>query len=575
MTPNRQAMLEKFMQDFAGQLASGRGVAPPTVPTPPNAPPSPMGAPQSGVGPLMAQNATLAPAAMAPRGAPAPATGRPPSASKVPYGYASKENTEQVQQQAYAGLQKGLQGILARQRSKKVKQAELVATALLTGQADEKTQAQLESKAKKIKEILDAMNSGDAEKIAKYAASPEMEGVQAAVTRVVQQQHEQQARQMAQQQHELGVRQALDENARLKTQHEADKLELQRLQTQQVAGTPVKMLKTLPDGTQKVVMMQADAETGVYDKEIGEAVPDSGASEPWQNLEVTIDGKPALVKFNQELGRYVDGQGNDVTAKVKPKAANQTDSDIYTELYIKNEMGTATPDDKLRFEALRDKMTYSAQSAFDRRNPEVPKEQVNYIVDQILRPGGETSVSRLVGGNSTLLGQVRSELAARGIDLQDLTAASRSLGEVSKQLVPKIREGVAFLEKPGMAEKLGPFMGRWQDFLYTGYGSGADPDVAAFKTVASLISTGAMRAHVGARGGQALTERFDKMVNAKNMDVPTLKASMSALADFLQGYVDMLTRDTGRPNGVRAAENQPPASDPVADAIKQLAAPQR
>ncbi len=45
-----------------------------------------------------------------------------------------------------------------------------------------------------------------------------------------------------------------------------------------------------------------------------------------------------------------------------------------------------------------------------------------------------------------------------------------------------------------------------------------------------------MRAHVGARGGSGMLEKFEGLADSSKMDAATLKGSLTGIRDFLQGY---------------------------------------
>ena len=117
------------------------------------------------------------------------------------------------------------------------------------------------------------------------------------------------------------------------------------------------------------------------------------------------------------------------------------------------------------------------------------------------------------------------------------TAPTRQMAETAATLEPKFDAVIAQLDDPKFLQKLGPAQGRWNEFMAGTWGAG-DPDFADLRTTIGMLQTGAMRAHVGARGGGQMLDKFTGLINSNHMDVPTLKASLSSLRKFISGYSD-------------------------------------
>ncbi len=215
--------------------------------------------------------------------------------------------------------------------------------------------------------------------------------------------------------------------------------------------------------------------------------------------------------------------------------------------------GTISPTEKTQLKAIRAARTRVPAATFTMNNPAPSKSYVDYAVNQVLQPGGEKYWSEVAGADKQTAQAVREGLAEKGIPLEQLSASSRQLGETATTIVPKIRKVITQLNDPKLRAKLGPVMGRWNEFMAGKVGT-ADPQIAALRDTVSLLQTGAMRAHVGARGGGQLIKKFEGMFNSDKMDAPTLQASLGATADFLQGYADELKRDTSS----GGASNGPP-----------------
>ncbi|KKK56105.1 hypothetical protein LCGC14_3067880, partial [marine sediment metagenome] len=56
------------------------------------------------------------------------------------------------------------------------------------------------------------------------------------------------------------------------------------------------------------------------------------------------------------------------------------------------------------------------------------------------------------------------------------------------------------------------------------------------RTNIGLLQTGLMMAHVGARGGVKLLEKFTDLVNAQKMDAATLRGTLKAVEGWLRTY---------------------------------------
>jgi hypothetical protein len=136
-----------------------------------------------------------------------------------------------------------------------------------------------------------------------------------------------------------------------------------------------------------------------------------------------------------------------------------------------------------------------------------------------------------------------------------LTASTRQLGETADSIVPKIDQTIKKLDNPKFVANLGPAMGRWNEFLTGKYGSN-DPELAQLRATLGLLQTGVMRAHVGARGGEGLLDKFEGLIDGKKMDAATLKGSLTGIREFLQGYRDKIHPNaTGSETATSAGPN--------------------
>lgn len=236
------------------------------------------------------------------------------------------------------------------------------------------------------------------------------------------------------------------------------------------------------------------------------------------------------------------------TVPVRPTAADNKDIKVrdYTRatdhkpvsLYLKR---GADPEDTASYyevEAFSPSYVAPPGGGASQGQPGSP-DVVKYFAGEIARDANNWT---LVSGNKTLSDQVRAELAhpssaAAPAPLSKMTMTTRQLGETASSILPHIDEITAKLQQPEIAAKLGPIQGRWNEFLAGKIGSG-DPDLVELRTAIGLLQTGAMRAHVGARGGQGLMDKFVGLMNSGQMDAPTLIASLKGLRPYMQGYAE-------------------------------------
>lgn len=152
----------------------------------------------------------------------------------------------------------------------------------------------------------------------------------------------------------------------------------------------------------------------------------------------------------------------------------------------------------------------------------------------------------LIQGNKELANGVRSWLSTHGADVNQIDAQTRDASKFAKTAlshIPKISQLVDRLDK---ADKLGPVMGRWNDFMAGKVGKG-DKDFTALRDNIMLLDTAMGRVHGGARGGgsEAMMNHFKSMLNADKMDASTLKSGMGVFQDWLTTYANMVPSSAG------------------------------
>lgn len=124
--------------------------------------------------------------------------------------------------------------------------------------------------------------------------------------------------------------------------------------------------------------------------------------------------------------------------------------------------------------------------------------------------------------------------------------------------IPDIKNEVDQLAARG---DLGPVMGRLNTFINSGYG-GSDPLVAKFVADMSLVKSGTLKAHFGARGGQQMYDRWDKVLNT-SQEPEAIKGALDGFKGWLDKYGDIGKFKPQLPNAPpsRVAPS-PPAGGP-------------
>lgn len=157
----------------------------------------------------------------------------------------------------------------------------------------------------------------------------------------------------------------------------------------------------------------------------------------------------------------------------------------------------------------------------------------------------DDSKASLLKGNRSLswiYSQVMKQIGMNGVDPTHLSANTRDAAMFAETVLtkdmPRIKDEISALQNSG---KLGPLMGRWNEFMSGTYGSG-DPEFTKLRADINLVNTALGRVHGGARGGGSpvMLEHFKKMASTRIMDAQTLGASLSSYEDWLNGYASIL-----------------------------------
>jgi hypothetical protein len=188
--------------------------------------------------------------------------------------------------------------------------------------------------------------------------------------------------------------------------------------------------------------------------------------------------------------------------------------------------------------------TIVPQLNFNLQNPQGSAEEVSYWTKQVRDDPKNFGLIKSRG----LQQQVASQLASEGVDVNQIDAMTRDAAKFSTTAlkhIGTINSEIDQLDKDG---KLGPIMGRWNDFLAGKVGA-SDPDFAKLRNNIMLLDTAMGRVHGGARGGGSpiMMEHFKSMLNAGTMDKATLKSGLSVFQDWLQNYAGMAKSSSAAP----------------------------
>ncbi len=176
----------------------------------------------------------------------------------------------------------------------------------------------------------------------------------------------------------------------------------------------------------------------------------------------------------------------------------------------------------------------------------VDADTVTYWVRQVQNDPTQWS---MLSNNKPLQQAVQKGLSTAGTDLDKITAQSRGMAEIAKEILPsiaRVKQEAAELDQAGL---MGPLSGRWRDLAANRIGAQQmfnSPDVARkvgkFITDIGLLETAAARAHGGARGGGSPTmlEHMELLMGPGGKDLPIFLGNLDAVGQWMQGYADMV-----------------------------------
>jgi hypothetical protein len=111
-----------------------------------------------------------------------------------------------------------------------------------------------------------------------------------------------------------------------------------------------------------------------------------------------------------------------------------------------------------------------------------------------------------------------------------------------------------------MGDKLGPAMGRWNDFMQ-GKGGFNDPDFAGLRTDMTMLSTAVTLAHAQGRMSDALRQDFQTMLNQPKQTPQNIKATLGRVQKWMerQSNVNQVGGGVTQPGNAGTGNVAPPA----------------
>lgn len=123
------------------------------------------------------------------------------------------------------------------------------------------------------------------------------------------------------------------------------------------------------------------------------------------------------------------------------------------------------------------------------------------------------------------------------------TGSTRSSAEFATTILPHIQSMRDLVQEADKKGYIGPAAGRvYGQFMAGKVGSTGDPAadkvLGRLRATDSLLKTGAMRVHFGARGGSQMYDHFSDLLNSGKQSAALLNGSLDSIESFMQGYAD-------------------------------------
>lgn len=221
-------------------------------------------------------------------------------------------------------------------------------------------------------------------------------------------------------------------------------------------------------------------------------------------------------------------------AGLGPEKEGGSVTERIAQLATKDRIGATTPEEKILLQELRKAQTLNATTTFNMNNPAADPDEVSYWSRQVeVDPKNYGMIK-----NKRLQQAVAADLSARGVNINQIDAATRDAAKFAKSALSHIPEFKKQIIQLANAGELGTLKGTWNDFLVGTIGKG--PKFAAMRNNLKLLQTAMGRVHGGARGGgsQTMLEHFGSMLHTR-MDAATMLGSIGVWQEWLKGYADM------------------------------------
>lgn len=131
----------------------------------------------------------------------------------------------------------------------------------------------------------------------------------------------------------------------------------------------------------------------------------------------------------------------------------------------------------------------------------------------------------------------------------------------AQTVLPHISDLRNLIDQADQKGYIGPSAGRlYQKFLVGQVGSTGNPDadqlLGDLRSTASLVASGALRTHFGARGGQQMYDHFTKNLDTTTQSKALLTGELNGLESFMQGYAALGTHGMGIPTNPQSDQTQ-------------------
>lgn len=141
------------------------------------------------------------------------------------------------------------------------------------------------------------------------------------------------------------------------------------------------------------------------------------------------------------------------------------------------------------------------------------------------------------------IGKVPGDVSVLPKSSTQPTAATRTSSEFAKTIIPHIDTMRDLVNQADAKGFIGPAAGRiYGDFLTGKVGTTGDPEadklLGRLRATDSLLKTGAMKVHFGARGGTQMYDHFSDMLNSGKQSKAVLNGALDGIQDFMEGYAN-------------------------------------